>query len=852
MQQPIYQDQQSGQQGAGQQMLLCPVRLVYETQILVQPGEQIQPNQTIFINPHNPPPWIQNRPQNNVMYVQQMAPNNFMQQIQQHPTQNPIYIHQNYNNIQQMIPQQFLSQAQHKEVRTTNVQMANMLQRNPTQTLQPTASPYNTSTQSETTQNNTTANFGVIPANYMQNQINQNQINFLPTNVNNKQIVQNVQTPPRPAVTTANVMNFQRNIEMQQNIPRPVVQQTFQHESNMIQTSLPQSITMVPIQPTQSLQRPNDTQDQITQIRPMQTLGTNKPNLPPTGNTITNSTHERIVKKIAAVTPKGNITVNTLVNTVPKNVPSYSYRPIQPRPQQQRNIAPNIIPTNTQTQIKGPPKLQQPLPYNTNPLTYVMTSNYTNTEQSMFNRKRKSESPDEVQKKMMINHVPQKNSPVAVVSSVQTNTVSSIGVNTMPMQKTHKMPPNITRIPTIIRNEETIKDIQQRVEVPTVKETASPSETEKLLRNTVFTQARNRVLADKQEIISTNVIKVETITSDYKSESILKKELEKEPAKNSEESKMDVVKNEEEHKIELINKEEEIKKDLINKEEDVKKHLVKKEEEIRKDLIKKEEEIRKDLIKKEEEIRKDLIKKEEEIRKDLVKKEESKKVLVKKEENELDSIKKEEETQKESTKKEDTNPVVQTKEEKIGKDANDVLKPNIREINVLGNSKSNDKNGFVLTHVLDGYVIQESNIAFPIRRPLKEKTLPPNTVTEVKKDSKEVKTENNTKMFNLSNLNLNEAEEKKRLAEEEENKDCKESVSKKDNPFAELKTETVKSWTVKELTEHLVKYEWEETVSVLLEHEIDGESLYLVSKNQLVSIGISEEHADIICDFVKR
>ncbi|XP_045538610.1 interaptin [Papilio machaon] len=827
MQQPIYQDQQSGQQGAGQQMLLCPVRLVYETQILVQPGEQIQPNQTIFINPHNPPPWIQNRPQNNVMYVQQMAPNNFMQQIQQHSTQNPIYIHQNYNNIQQMIPQQFLSQAQHKEVRTTNVQMANMLQRNPAQTLQPTASPYNTGTQSETTQNNTTANFSVIPANYMQNQINQNQINFLPTNVNNKQIVQNVQTPPRPAVTTTNVMNFQRNIEMQQNIPRPVVQQTFQHENNMIQTSLPQSITMVPIQPTQSLQRPNDTQDQITQIRPMQTLAANKQNLPPTGNTITNSTHERIVKKIAAVTPKGNITVNTLVNTVPKNVPSYSYRPIQPRPQQQRNIAPNIIPTNTQTQIKGPPKLQQPLSYNANPHTYVMTSNYTNTEQSMFNRKRKSESPDEVQKKMMINHVPQKNSPVAVVSSVQTNTVSSIGVNTMPMQKTHKMPPNITRIPSLIRNEETIKDIQQRMEVQTVKETSSPSETEKLLRNTVFTQARNRVLADKQEIISTNVIKVETITSDIKSESILKKELEKETAKNSEESKMDVVKNEEENKIELINKEEESKKDLINKEEDIKKHLVKKEEEIRKDLIKKEEE-----------------------------------------ENKIDSIKKEEETHKEATKKEDTNPVVQTKEEKIGKDANDVIKPNIREINVLGNSKSNDKNGFVLTHVLDGYVIQESNIAFPIRRPLKEKTLPPNTITEVKKDSKEVKTENNTKMFNLSNLNLNEAEEKERLAEEEENKDCKESVSKKeisipsnkkfiicffsDNPFAELKTETVKSWTVKELTEHLVKYEWEETVSVLLEHEIDGESLYLVSKNQLVSIGISEEHADIICDFVKR
>ncbi|XP_013136683.1 PREDICTED: abnormal long morphology protein 1-like [Papilio polytes] len=850
MQQPIYQDQQGGQQGAGQQMLLCPVRLVYETQILVQPGEQIQPNQTIFINPHNPPPWIQNRPQNNVMYVQQMAPNNFMPQIQQQPAQNPIYIHQNYNNLQQMIPQQIISQAQHKEVRTANVQMANMLQRNPAQQLQPTANPYNTSAPNEA-QNTATTNFGVIPANYMQNQITQNQINFIPTNAN-KQIIQNVQTP-RPAVTTTNVMNFQRNIEIQQNIPRTVVQQTFQHESN-IQTSLPQSITMVPIQPTQPPQRTNDTHDQSTQIRPMQTLVANKPTIPPTVTTISNSTHERIVKKIAAVTPKGNITVNTLVNTVPKNVSSYSYRPIQPRPQQQRNIVPNIIPTNTQAQIKGPPKMQQPVTYNANPLTYLMTSNYTNTEQSMFNRKRKSESPDEVQKKM-VSQIPQKGSPVAVVSSVQTNTVNSIGVNTMPMQKTHKMPANITRIPNMIRNEETIKEIQQRVETQMVKDTSSQSETEKLLRNTVFTQARNRVLADKQEMISTNTIKVETITSEIKTESILKKELEKEPVKIAEENKRDLVKKEEENKIELIKKEEESKKDLTNKEEEIKKEIVKKEEEIRKEIIKKEEEIRKDLIKKEEEIRKDIIKKEEAIRKDLFKKvEESKNVLVQKKEDKKELITKEEENKKDAPENETTKSVVVQKEEKIGKDPSNTLKPNIREINVLGNRQSNDKNSFVLTHVLDGYVIQESNIAFPIRRPLKEKTLLPNTntVSVDKKESKEVKTETSTKIINLSNLNLNDVEEKKRVAEGEENKECTESDSKKDNPFAVLKTETVKSWTVKELTEHLVKYEWDETVTVLLEHEIDGESLYLVSKNQLVSIGISEEHADIICDFVKR
>lgn len=54
-----------------------------------------------------------------------------------------------------------------------------------------------------------------------------------------------------------------------------------------------------------------------------------------------------------------------------------------------------------------------------------------------------------------------------------------------------------------------------------------------------------------------------------------------------------------------------------------------------------------------------------------------------------------------------------------------------------------------------------------------------------------------------------------------------------------------------QLTTHLNKYAWSETISVLLEHEIDGESLFLVSKGQLVTIGVSEEHADVICQFVK-
>lgn len=56
---------------------------------------------------------------------------------------------------------------------------------------------------------------------------------------------------------------------------------------------------------------------------------------------------------------------------------------------------------------------------------------------------------------------------------------------------------------------------------------------------------------------------------------------------------------------------------------------------------------------------------------------------------------------------------------------------------------------------------------------------------------------------------------------------------------------------VEELATHLTKYSWDETISILREHEIDGESIFLVSKPQLMTIGVSEEHADVICDFVK-
>ncbi|CAG5053227.1 unnamed protein product [Parnassius apollo] len=765
MQQPMYQEQQQGsQQGGGQQMLLCPVRLVYETQVLVQPGDQIQPNQTIFINTQNPPPWIQNRPQNQVIYVQQMAPNNYMPHIQQQSGQNQIYMHQNFNNYQQIMPQQIMpqqiiSQTQQEEVRSSNVQMANMLSRNTVQSLQPGPVSSNPNTPNESIAGSSVPNFGVVPS-YFTNQVGQNQISFIPSNVSNKNIITNVQAPPKPIPT--NAIAFPRNTDMQQNLYRPLVQQTYQQENNVTPTSLSQSITMVPMQNRPTIQKAtvNNSVDQnVAQIRPLQSQIANAPSLTqPTVSTVSNITNERIMRKVATVVPKGNNTISTLLNTCPKNTPNYSYRPIQPRPQQQRNTIPNIIPTNNHAPIIVSMQASN-LNNNVNNSKYLIPTtlppSLVKTEPNVFNRKRKSESPDEVQNKMVINNITQGN--VAVVPTTITTAFADVGVNTMPIQKTHDQIGIITlnsQSIAISRPNEgilNIKDNSQRIENQVDKDVNSKqhSESEKLLRNTVFTQARNRVLSDKQEIVNTSMVKIETQTSDVES---------------------------------LPNKD--MKKDLV---EDTN-------------------------------------------------------------------------CSKEIQIKEIQQPTVADAKTDDKSDRNDSNNEHeFKEINLLGNSKTNDEYGFVLTHVLDGYVIQESNIAFPIRKPLKEKTVQPNVKEmevskdqEKKEDPKIVQPDlSSNKIFNLSFLQLNEAEAQKRLNNDEKVEDCKDKINNRDNPFAEIKTPIVKTWTVEQLSTHLVKYGWDETVSVLREHEIDGESLFLVSKNQLMTIGVSEDHANVICEFVK-
>ncbi|XP_072937559.1 uncharacterized protein [Epargyreus clarus] len=742
MQQPVFQQEQAGSsQAQQQQMLLCPVRLVYETQILVQPGDQIQPNQTILINPQNQPPWAQNRVQNQVIYVQNV-PNNYMSQVQQHLDQNQMFLQQNYG-FPQVIQHPMITQNQ-EQMRTT-LQVGNV--------------PMNI--QSQVQQNiaqlmpneRIVHNYGHVQMNpgiNVQNAV-QNQIANVPISSNSRQ----VQVP--------------KSIEMPNTIKQEVPQnyrqlpmQNYRHQTqmNVARTPVPQ-IAMIPM--PNIVHKAEQNQAQISSIQ--------QPIAPQVQQINTHQQTEP--RKAMPVMQK----VHNLPNTVshaPKNQ-AYSYRPIQPRPEYSRpnipapaiTVQPNMNSMNIQMQ-------QNPNIIDVNRIAGPVTS-FKVESNTQFNRKRKSESPDELHRKLTI--VPQPattstmtvkrlDNPIAQSISVTKVNTTEIGVNTNPIVKMNTKisnPRNVIQISPIVDQNARIKEElakpiytpQIKPQIPTpapqtiVTTTSTQVEKEKMVRNTVFTQARfGRLLTDKDDIpVNINTVKDTKETEKHKPMHI-----------------------------------------------DVKTEKV---------TIKEP--------------------KKEEIQKE-------KQTEVPKEEPKVTREVKEEQ------------PVTERNaEEKMLSDSMNRLKGS--EANEI---KFKNERDYILTHVLDGFVIQESNVAFPIRLPLREKTLAINAAKNKEKIKEDVEVSNTEvkaeKVPDLSHLNLSENE---RLTESEQKKE------EEGNPFKDLKHCTVKTWTIEQLATHLSKFNWADTISVLQEHEIDGESLFLVSKSQLVTIGVKENHADVICEFVK-
>ncbi|XP_026753655.2 uncharacterized protein LOC113513834 isoform X2 [Galleria mellonella] len=664
-QQTVNEQNQMGSQVPVQQMMLCPVRVVYETQILVQAGEQIQPNQTIYINPQNPPPWMQNRPfQNQVVYIQH-APNNIVPSIQQHMDQSQMYLQQAYNQpiLQPMIPQS-------QEIRP--YQLANM-------------------THSVQNNQNTIANISNQPNDRIHPTVYTSHPNIsqsIPTStpmqanaVGIKHNFLNVQGVD----AMKNLTSPQRNI-LHMNVGQPMNQQT----NTMRQ---PQMITVNPIQPTNTDPKTFDQTQNVV----------HNPSLP-----AYSTTNMPIVNKVEKAPPIYSQT--------------YLYRPIQPRPQYIANIQTMSNPQN-QTALRMANIGQSIVQSNTNIRNKTQVHQAVEVKTNINNRKRKSESPDEINKKLIAMNV---NMPQNTIDN--TKKLQEIGVNTIPVLKHCAL-----NAETPIKK---IEELRNKIIAPTsviIQKAAEKTEDVKikvekdklgdqdpLVRHTVFTQARGLNIKEGMVKVNTNVLR---------------------DTKN------------------IINEQgAELKVDNIVKIENAKE--------------------------------------------------------IKEKVNTRDTV-----------------------------DNNDASKNNMKELNksisdlknkgmvFASNAKSQDKD-YVLTHVLEGIVIQESNTAFPIREPIKRLYANPKVI-EIGREEVRIGCEK----INAPSAQRNEEE---KLEE-----------STKGDPFAKLKPANVKSWTVDKLVSHLAKYKWDETISALQEHEIDGESLFLVNRSQLVKIGVHEEHADIICNYVK-
>ncbi|OWR50297.1 hypothetical protein KGM_212524 [Danaus plexippus plexippus] len=786
MQQQVYQQDATMQEQIGQQMVLCPVRFVYETQMLMQPGEQIQQPQTILINPQNPPPWIQNRPvQNRVIYVQQV-PGGYIPSQQQHIDQNQLYIQNyGYQNVPQVLVQ---NQEQRMQMIAPNI-MTNV-QPNIQTNIGPVQNP------------NVQRIISNVP---MQNQMNMNQPVNQPMPIN-RQIISS------QMISMNEVPN---NVDTQEMPASNIYRQTPQIIQDPRFSS--QTITMTPNNMQNGPRY--ETNTNVCQIRPTQPMTQPMPPYP---------------RPSSVAEPRKLINKATNFNTMTTNVrtPTQMLRPIQPRPNQIRpntNFLP-IQPANSQSTANSNRKIMPNLIPATN-------MNDTTSRSVAYNRKRKSESPDEIHKKIPISNT---SDGVVLIKQVESAAkVSDVGVNTSPIHKAdgriiiHNM--QITPITASnqgnkmkeaaakhVRNTTTLEpqDVVRNAPAPPApsKSFSSLVEKEKLIRNTVYTQARGRVLSDKAvSDVTKQENSVDTSRMEITCSSNENRTAEAKPAPtlNHDARHCDISENK---TAEPKQSQPEVVKEAKTVKVENKCAVT---ENITPEQTPQADQARDTNGHAENETA------ESKTQPKIMKE-------IKKEKNEdamdVSPVKKEDGKPKYSKIKQEKIP----KEERIEK-CDVTTKPDV---------KVKEDRDFILTHVLGGFVIQESNVAFPIRKPLKEKTLEINEVKQQDKDKDTKEIKNTSKILDISNLNIEECENMRGSSDGD--------GRQKENPFSTLKLGTVKKWTAEQLSAHLSKYSWAETVSVLQEHEIDGESLSLVSKLQLISIGVSENHADIIADFIKK
>lgn len=337
-------------------------------------------------------------------------------------------------------------------------------------------------------------------------------------------------------------MNMRPQISHQVNITRPVMAinqiQNMQTLANMQNVQIQQANVG---QIFQNVQRPPNPQN-VNTVRPQ--------TVPQSPNNVINV---QPVAKVREIAPSEANKMNAAVgSTVPVRNFSQNYncRPIQPRRRYVQNNNTNTLASAiTKAQNQHIPVQSLPQGYNADKnqqnqqnVTNVATN--TNFINPNLNRKRKSESPDEIQKKMAVqpnlkpNFVPQQGVTI-------TKLCNEIGTNTSPVHKPATVNNannsinnviNVTPSPAFQVNPQMLVP-QMVVESPqvdnAVKKLPEPvlpslSEKDKLVRNTVYTQARGRLLQDKETVkpqetlenvnLATNIVNTEVQTENVQPE----------------------------------------------------------------------------------------------------------------------------------------------------------------------------------------------------------------------------------------------------------------------------------------------------------------------------------------------
>lgn len=536
-----------------------------------------QPSQNFFINSQNTPPWA--RPiQNQFIYVQQMPSNNLVPVQQLDP--NHMYIQQNFSNFQQVIPQ-MIAQNSQEQLRMIPNMVPNMVPNSvipnamvpsnvpngmvPNTMSMMSNSPNNMVShmvQNNIVQNNAgnmvsnSATNNMFTNNGMTTSTAQNSVmtnvpstvvptstsqvvasgNVIPSNLNyslqgNVQNVQNAATTMQNIQKTMQPISDVNNVNQQQQVVsnenRQVMNQNVVMNQNSIglQTQLYRNMPVSPIRtqiPINQLQNINNSsnlqnmhqQNNIRQAIPNQIVTSITQNIPNAKEIKVAATHTN--------------TDNTVTYSAVRNGQPYTFRAIQPKPQAQyRQFAP-------MTQMQRPnlnTKYIVPNAQNntTRPNTPVSNAK-TEINNTIINRKRKSESPDEVQKKLSSNSavygsmtITAKTKDKIIAKAMNT---SEIGTNTSPVHKRDDKKMN-SQYPILQINPMEAKNNDQKSSMPQLirisKEENTPMEIpeptneermkqliekEKLIRNTVFPQARGRVLNDKLDVPN-NIVKSE-------------------------------------------------------------------------------------------------------------------------------------------------------------------------------------------------------------------------------------------------------------------------------------------------------------------------------------------------------